>query len=60
MNEGRSSDSGEVKSVTDPTEIKYVVMACARKGGNLSEKDKLESKMNPSLVAEEVGEMSCV
>ena len=38
MDEARSSDSGgsgEVKSVTDPTVVKNVGMACARKGGYL-------------------------
>ena len=38
VNQGRSSDSGssgEVKSVTNATEVKNVVMVCARKGGYL-------------------------
>ena len=37
-----------------------MVMADARKGGNLFGKDKLESKMNPRFLAKKVGEMGCV
>ena len=32
---GDSSGGGKVKNVTDTTEVTYVVMAGARKGGNL-------------------------
>ena len=32
---GDSSGGGKVQSVTDATEVTYVVMASARKGGNL-------------------------
>ena len=32
---GDSSGGGKVKSVTDTTKVTYVVMAGARKGGNL-------------------------
>ena len=32
---GDSSGGGKVKSMTDTTEVTYVVMADARKGGNL-------------------------
>ena len=58
----RSSDrsgGGKVKSVTDTTEVTNVVMAGARKGGRLLEKDKLESKINPKFLAEEMEGMDC-
>ena len=35
-------------------------MLGARKEGNLFEKRKLESKMNPRFLAEEMGRMGCV
>ena len=57
---GDSSGDGKVESVTDTTEVTYVVMAGARKVGNLFGKDKLESKMNTRFLAEEVGGMGCV
>ena len=62
MNEGSSdsSGSGKAKSMTDTTEVTNVVMAGSRKGGHLFGKDKLESKMNPRFLAEEVREMGCV
>ena len=47
-------------SVTDTTEVTNMVMTDARKGGNLFGKDKLESKMNPRFITEEVGGMGCV
>ena len=40
----------------DTTEVANVVMAGARKGG----KERLESKMKPRFLAEEVRGMGCV
>ena len=57
---GDSRGSGKVKSVMDTTEVANVVMAGARKGGNLFGKNRLDSKMNLRFLAEEVGGMGCV
>ena len=48
VNEGSddSSGSGKVKCVMDTMEVTNVVMAGARKGGNLFGKNKLWSKMS--------------
>ena len=45
--------------MTDATKVTNVVMAGAREEICL-EKDKLESKMNPRFLAEEVGAMGSV
>ena len=57
---GDGSGGGNVQSVMDMTEVAKVVMASARKGEDLFGTDKLESKMNPRFLVEEVGGMGCV
>ena len=59
VNKG-SSGGGKVKSVTYTMEVTNLVVAGARKGGNSLEKDKLESRMNPRFLAEEVKGMGCM
>ena len=57
---GESSGGGKDGSVMDTTEVTNVVMADARKGGNLLRKDKLELKMNRRFLTEEMREMGYV
>ena len=61
MNEekGDSSGNGKVKRVTDAAEITNMAKAGARKGGNFFEQNKLESNMNSTFLAEEVGNEFC-
>ena len=52
---GDSIGDGKVKSMTDTTEVTYVVIACARKGGNLFGKREVRVKDESEVTSRRSG-----